>query len=122
MAQNININSIGSVTPVRNTARAVETNIERYFFLLKVLGLAHINKAAGNDIRTGNYMAGFLVDGYNNNQLSPASIRLTLTRVQSLPWMRLLEMRFSKSWVMSVPSAVMDIVGIAVNVTLGSRQ
>ena len=28
-AQNININSSGSVTPVRNTANAVEINIER---------------------------------------------------------------------------------------------
>ena len=28
-AQNINMNSSGSVTPVRNTASTVETNIER---------------------------------------------------------------------------------------------
>ena len=31
MAQNMNMNSSGSVTPVRNTASAVEMNIDLYF-------------------------------------------------------------------------------------------
>ena len=44
-AQNMNMNSIGSVTPVRNTASAVETNMERYLARLSASTRRYIASA-----------------------------------------------------------------------------